>query len=125
MSQINIEYIGDLRTKSVHIDSGHSIITDAPRDNQGLGRKFSPTDLVASALGSCLLTIMGIVAKRHKICMDGSFIEVEKIMGQKPRRIKKIDLEKLPKISKKTRVGPCVHGSQKFIGIGHLWRITF
>ena len=90
MSQINIEYIGDLRTKSVHIDSGHSIITDAPRDNQGLGRKFSPTDLVASALGSCLLTIMGIFAKRHNINMVGSTIGVLKKMSENPRRISEL-----------------------------------
>ena len=91
--QISVKYLGDLRTESIHLKSSSSILTDAPTDNQGLGRKFSPTDLIASALGSCLLTIMGIVAKRHKICMDGSFIEVEKIMGQKPRRIKKINLD--------------------------------
>ena len=67
MSKIKVNYIGDLRTKSKHLDSNHVITTDAPKDNQGLGRKFSPTDLVASALGSCLLTIMGIVASRKQI----------------------------------------------------------
>ena len=90
MSQINIEYIGDLRTKSVHAQSGHSIVTDAPKDNQGLGRKFSPTDLVASALGSCLLTIMGIVAKRHDINMVGSTISVIKKMSENPRKISEL-----------------------------------
>ena len=54
MSKIKINYLGDLRTKSEHLDSNHIITTDAPKDNQGLGRKFSPTDLVASSLGSCL-----------------------------------------------------------------------
>ena len=67
MNQIRVEYTGDLRTDSLHLDSSDRIITDAPKDNQGLGRKFSPTDLVASALGSCLLTIMGIVARRHNV----------------------------------------------------------
>ena len=90
MSQINIEYVGDLRTKSVHVDSGQSIVTDAPKDNQGLGRKFSPTDLIASALGSCLLTIMGIVAKRHNINMVGSTISVIKKMSENPRKISEL-----------------------------------
>jgi len=93
MSKIKIEYIGDLRTESMHIDSGHSIITDAPKDNQGLGRKFSPTDLVASALGSCLLTIMGIVANRHNINMKGSTINILKEMNENPRRISKLILD--------------------------------
>ena len=89
-SVIKINYIGDLRTESTHIDSNDKIITDAPKDNNGLGRKFSPTDLLASALGSCLLTIMGIVAKRHSIDMVGSTIEIKKEMQEKPRRISKI-----------------------------------
>ena len=89
-SIIKIDYLGDLRTESIHIDSNDKIITDAPKDNNGLGRKFSPTDLVASALGSCLLTIMGIVAKRHKINMIGSRIEIDKHMLDNPRRISKI-----------------------------------
>ena len=92
MSQIKVEYIGDLRTQSVHINSGHQIITDAPKDNQGLGRKFSPTDLLASSLGSCLLTIMGIVAKRHNIDMAGSTAKVKKTMSEGPRRISSLDI---------------------------------
>ena len=92
MSTINVEYIGDLRTRSTHIDSGEVISTDAPIDNNGLGRKFSPTDLVASSLGSCLLTIMGIVANRHQIDMTGSHARVKKAMSENPRRISKIDI---------------------------------
>ena len=92
MSQIKIEYIGDLRTESIHLDSGDLITTDAPKDNQGLGRKFSPTDLVVSSLGSCLLTIMGIVAKRNQIDMSGSHAEVEKTMSENPRRISSINI---------------------------------
>ena len=65
MSKIKVNYLSELRTSSKHIDSNSIIETDAPKDNNGLGRKFSPTDLLASALGSCLLTIMGIVADRH------------------------------------------------------------
>tara|TARA_Y100000996_G_scaffold342928_1_gene280484 strand:+ start:361 stop:768 length:408 start_codon:yes stop_codon:yes gene_type:complete len=89
-SAIKINYLGDLRTESTHLDSNHKITTDAPKDNNGLGRKFSPTDLVASALGSCLLTIMGIVAKRHNIDMVDSRIEIDKEMQDNPRRISKI-----------------------------------
>ncbi len=93
MSEINVEYTGDLRTKSIHVDSGDVITTDAPRDNNGLGRKFSPTDLVASSLGSCLLTIMGIVAKRHQIDMIGSYARIKKTMSENPRRISNIDVD--------------------------------
>ena len=91
--QFSIEYIGDLRTKSIHHGSSSEIITDAPIDNEGLGRKFSPTDLVASSLGSCLLTIMGIVAKRHQINMNGSYANIQKIMNDKPRMIKEINID--------------------------------
>ena len=90
MSNITVTYLGDLRTEAIHIDSNSSIITDAPIDNQGLGSKFSPTDLVASSLGSCLLTIMGIVAKRHNIPLDKTYANVQKKMSEKPRRISQI-----------------------------------
>ena len=93
MSKIKIDYLGDLRTQSEHLDSNHIIITDAPKDNQGLGRKFSPTDLVASSLGSCLLTIMGIVAKRHNISLDKAYADVQKRMSEKPRRISHITVD--------------------------------
>ncbi|MBA66107.1 MAG: osmotically inducible protein OsmC [Candidatus Marinimicrobia bacterium] len=83
-------YKGDLRTEAVHIQSGNVFITDAPVDNQGKGEAFSPTDLVATALASCMLTIMGIVADRNHINLDGTTAEVEKMMGTKPRRIKEI-----------------------------------
>ena len=93
MSDITVKYAGDLRTKSTHVDSGDQITTDAPKDNNGLGRKFSPTDLVASSLGSCLLTIMGIVAKRHDIDMVDSYAKVKKTMSENPRRISKINVD--------------------------------
>ena len=92
MANITVTYLGDLRTEAIHIDSNSSIITDAPVDNQGLGRKFSPTDLVASSLGSCLLTIMGIVAKRHDINLEGTYANVSKTMSEKPRRISSIQV---------------------------------
>ena len=92
-NQIEIVYSGNLRTSSKHILSNNSIITDAPLDNQGKGEAFSPTDLVASALGSCMLTIMGIAAKTQNIDIDGTYVEIKKIMGEKPRRISKIILD--------------------------------
>ena len=93
MSKIKIKYLGDLRTESFHLDSESIIVTDAPKDNQGLGRKFSPTDLVVSALGSCLLTIMGIVSKRHKIDMNESYAYVKKTMSESPRKISESSFE--------------------------------
>ena len=91
--QIEVKYLGDLRTESLHLDSKSTIISDAPKDHDGLGRKFAPTDLVVSALGSCLLTIMGIVAKRQNIDMKGSYLHAQKNMGTNPRRIKNINIE--------------------------------
>ena len=82
MPDFNISYKGSLSTEMEHLESGQKILTDAPIDNEGLGRKFSPTDLVASSLGSCLLTIMGIVARRHQINMNGSYAKIQKIMEQ-------------------------------------------
>ncbi len=93
MSKIKVNYIGELRTSSIHIDSKSRIETDAPKDNNGLGRKFSPTDLVASSLGSCLLTIMGIVAKRHDLDLGNTYADIEKYMEEKPRRISKINID--------------------------------
>ncbi len=89
----NITYCGDLRTSAVHIASGETIITDAPIDNKGKGEAFSPTDLVATALGSCMLTIMAIKAKGHNIDLGLPKIKINKIMGSNPRRITKIEVE--------------------------------
>ena len=85
-----VEYKGELRTEAVHLKSGKTIITDAPIDNQGKGEAFSPTDLVATALGSCMITIMGIVAEREGIILNGTTAEVEKVMATSPRRIGEI-----------------------------------
>ena len=92
-NQIEIVYEGDLRTKATHLASGSEILTDAPIDNQGKGEKFSPTDLVATAIGSCMLTIMGIAGNVHNINIDGALVRVEKIMGKDPRKINQINLE--------------------------------
>ena len=87
MVTITATYQGDLCCTAVHGPSGATLQTDAPKDNEGLGRFFSPTDLVATALGTCILTTMGIVAKRRGIVMVGADVTVEKHMNQTPRRI--------------------------------------
>jgi len=92
MNTSNIIYQGKLRTEATHIRSGKSILTDAPVDNQGKGDAFSPTDLVATALGTCMLTVMGIVAQRHGIDMTGTKADVEKVMGKNPRRIVEVKI---------------------------------
>lgn len=85
-----ITYLGNLRTQATHIKSGEKIITDAPTDNQGKGEAFSPTDLVATALGSCMLTVMGIKAREMQVDLTGAEISITKIMGTEPRRITEI-----------------------------------
>lgn len=81
-----VVYQGSLRTVMTHLQSGTQVETDAPKDNHGLGEKFSPTDLVASALGACMLSIIGIAGKTHDIDIDGARVEVEKIMVADPQR---------------------------------------
>jgi putative redox protein len=84
-------YTGELRTISKHVRSGMEIITDAPVDNHGKGEAFSPTDLLATSLGACVLTVMGIVAGRHEINLDGTSVEITKHMADSPRRVAGID----------------------------------
>ena len=86
-------YNGNLRTEALHLASDAKIITDAPVDNHGKGQAFSPTDLVATSLASCMMTIMGIIAERNKINIDGVTAEVKKIMGKNPRRITEIKIK--------------------------------
>ncbi|OFX42771.1 MAG: osmotically inducible protein OsmC [Bacteroidetes bacterium GWA2_30_7] len=93
MATISTTYCGDLRTKAIHNLSGTELITDAPIDNNGKGEFFSPTDLVATALGSCMLTIMGIAARKYNFNIDGTTVKTTKIMGINPRRIIEIILE--------------------------------
>ncbi|MGB6083860.1 OsmC family protein [Moheibacter sp.] len=85
-----IIYKGGLRTEAVHLQSGTQIETDAPTDNNGKGERFSPTDLVATALGSCMLTIMGIAGNTHGYKIAGTEVEITKIMTSNPRRIGEI-----------------------------------
>ena len=85
-----ITYEGNLRTVATHLQSGTVIETDAPTDNQGKGERFSPSDLVATALGNCMLTIMGIKARDLNINLEGTKIDITKIMVSDPRRIGEI-----------------------------------
>ncbi len=97
MVTVKSSYKGNLRTSAVHVASDNTIITDAPVDNNGKGEAFSPTDLVCAALGSCMMTIMGIVAERNNINIEGTEIETTKIMASEPRRIAEIVLNfKMP-----------------------------
>jgi putative redox protein len=93
MSTITTLYSGELRTQAMHLASGNTLITDAPVDNCGRGEAFSPTDLVCAALGSCMLTTMGIVAQRHGLDLEGSRMEITKIMAANPRRIAEVVLQ--------------------------------
>lgn len=86
MVEIDTQYEGGLRCSAVHGPSGSRLLTDAPVDNLGRGEAFSPTDLVATALGTCILTTMGIVAQRHGWAMEGSRAKVEKHMVADPAR---------------------------------------
>ncbi|MDT7827565.1 OsmC family protein [Pricia sp. S334] len=86
-----IIYDGELRTTCEHIRSGDSFKTDAPVDNNGLGQAFSPTDIVATALGSCMITVMGIKARDLGVILDGATVTITKHMASGPRRISKIE----------------------------------
>ncbi len=93
MATVKTTYLGDLRTNSTHLQSGNQLITDAPTDNMGKGEAFSPTDLLATATGTCILTTMAIVAQRDGIELSNSEVEVTKIMTQTPpRRIARLEI---------------------------------
>lgn len=98
MATIHTTYLGGLRTEATHLQSGTKIITDAPTDNKGKGEAFSPTDLLAEALASCILTTMGIAADVHGINIDSTEAEVTKIMAANPRRVAEVVVKlKFPK----------------------------
>ena len=93
MNTATARYAGQLRTEATHVASGKIIQTDAPVDNHGRGEAFSPTDLVSTALGSCMMTIMGIVAERHQWnLVDSTFSIVKHMSTEPPRRIAQIDV---------------------------------
>ncbi len=103
MATIAATYLGELRTEATHLQSGTKILSDAPTDNQGKGEAFSPTDLLASSLASCMLTIMGIAARTHHIDIDGTETEVTKIMAANPRRVGEIAVKfRFPKTYSET-----------------------
>lgn len=92
MPTANITYVGDLRTVCIHLQSGTEIFTDAPTDNHGKGEAFSPTDLVATALGSCMVSIMGIKSRDINVDLKDSTVSITKIMQAEPRKIAKIEV---------------------------------
>lgn len=108
METVRTIYQGDLRTRAKHIQSGNEFITDAPTDNQGRGEAFSPTDLLAAALGSCMLTIIGIAANTHGFNIDGTEVKITKIMASNPRRVAEVVVEfffpKTQSYSKKEKI---------------------
>ncbi|MDE0596613.1 MAG: OsmC family protein [Roseibacillus sp.] len=94
MIEISIDYAGQLHCNATHGPSGDTLETDAPVDNNGRGEAFSPTDLVATALGTCMATVMGIAAQRKKISLEGMKLTVRKHMSEDtPRRISKLEVE--------------------------------
>lgn len=93
MKTSKVRYHGQLRTTMIHVQSNKEVITDAPVDNHGKGEAFSPTDLVASALASCMITIMGIKADEMSIDLTGTHAEVVKHMSAQPRRISEIEVD--------------------------------
>ncbi|CAN6959893.1 MULTISPECIES: OsmC family protein [Psychrobacter] len=92
MTTSKVTYQGDLRTTAIHLQSKDEIITDAPTDNQGKGEAFSPTDLLATSLASCMLTIIGIKARDMDIDIAGTMAEVTKVMAADPRRVSEVHI---------------------------------
>lgn len=104
MATSKVTYLGDLRTSSIHTNSGSEIISDAPLDNNGKGEAFSPTDTVANALASCMFTVMGIKAREMEIDFSGSTAEVTKVMGTDPRRITEIHVSFMMSINPEEKI---------------------
>jgi len=93
MATAHVKYLGELRTEATHLQSGNKMITDAPTDNQGKGEAFSPTDLLATAYAACILSIAGMAAQTHGFDINGTEVNVTKVMGTNPRRIVELNLE--------------------------------
>lgn len=93
METSRIVYTGSLRTEAEHVRSGNKLITDAPVDNNGKGEYFSPTDLLATSLATCMVTIMGMAAQTHGFSIDGTSIGVQKVMGVNPRRVVEVVID--------------------------------
>jgi len=92
MTKMSINYLGELRTEATHLQSGNKLITDAPKDNHGKGEAFSPTDLLATSLAACMLSIMGINANKNNFGIEGTSAEIEKIMASNPRRVEEVKI---------------------------------
>jgi len=92
MPTATLKYLGELRTEAVHVQSGTTIITDAPTDNHGKGEAFSPTDLLSTSLAACMMSLMGIVAKTHEIDLGEITADMTKTMASDPRRVAKIEI---------------------------------
>ena len=93
MATVETVYLGGLRTEATHMQSGTKIVTDAPVDNHGKGESFSPTDLVATALGNCMMTLMGIAGNTYNIDIVGTRMSISKVMAADPRRIGEIKID--------------------------------
>lgn len=93
METVRTEYTGELRTQATHVASGNTLITDAPLDNHGKGETFSPTDLLATSYGSCMITVIGIASNTHGFSVDGTKLKITKIMASNPRRIGELLVE--------------------------------
>ena len=116
MATVKTSYLGDLRTESIHLQSGNQLITDAPTDNMGKGEAFSPTDLLATATGTCMLTTMAIIAQRDGIELAGSEVEVSKIMSQTPpRRVAHLEIN----LKLKTNIALSAEQIQKLENTAH------
>lgn len=86
------KYLGDLKTEATHLKSGHRIVTDPPPDNNGKGEAFSPTDLTCASLNACMMTLMGMLAQREGINLEGLKSEIVKVMSANPRKIAEIQI---------------------------------
>ena len=116
MATVKTSYLGDLRTESIHLQSENQLITDAPTDNMGKGEAFSPTDLLATATGTCMLTTMAIIAQRDGIELAGSEVEVSKIMSQTPpRRVAHLEIN----LKLKTNIALSAEQIQKLENTAH------
>lgn len=93
METAKIIYLGEIRSSAMHLRSGNTILIDAPVDNKGKGEAFSPTDLLATSLGSCMMTIIGIAAQTHNFNVDGTVIRITKIMADNPRHVAEVIVE--------------------------------
>ena len=106
MVRIDIRYEGNLHCAARHAPSGSGLETDAPVDNQGRGESFSPTDLLATGLGTCMLTTMGILARERGILLDGSEVTVIKHMTPPPRRVARLDVTLRVPAAAATKIDP-------------------